>query len=101
MKPLLIATTNPSKFAEAKLVLERDGIRILALKDFPNITTVPETEETFRENAVLKAKGYFEQTGMPTLADDGGLEVEYLGGLPGVASHRWLGHAASDEELVQ
>lgn len=97
---LLIATTNPSKFEEAASVLAEPGLEIVGLKDFPTITQVPEMGETFEENAVLKAKGYFAQTGVPTIADDGGLVVDALGGLPGVHSHRWLGHAATDAELA-
>ena len=50
-----------------------------------------ETGDTFRDNALLKARLYFERSNLPTLADDGGLEVDALGGAPGVRSHRWLG----------
>lgn len=101
MKSLLVATTNPAKFEEARLALAEDGLEILSLKDFSGITTVPETGVTFEENAVLKARGYFDQAEIPCLADDGGLMVDYLGGLPGVASHRWLGYEASDQELAE
>jgi XTP/dITP diphosphohydrolase len=56
------------------------------------IKVVPEeTGETFRDNALAKARFYFERASQPTLADDGGLEVDALGGAPGVRSHRWLG----------
>lgn len=99
-RKLLIATTNPSKFEEAKAILEEEGLEILGLKDFPEVKPVPETGSTFEENAMLKAKGYYEQTKTPCYADDGGLEVEYLGGAPGVNSHRWLGHEATDKELA-
>lgn len=101
MKSLLIATTNPSKFSEAEAVLRDDDLRILGLKDFPKIKIVPEIGFTFEENATLKAKGYYEQTKVPCYADDGGLEVEYLNGAPGVNSHRWLGHEATDRELAE
>lgn len=97
---LLIATTNPGKFEEAVSVLAESGLEIVGLKDFPNIQQVPETGETFEENAILKAKGYFTQTGVSTIADDGGLVVDALGGLPGVHSNRWLGHEATDAELA-
>lgn len=97
---LLVATTNPAKFAEAREALQDSAIEIIGLANFPGITSVPETGETFRENAILKAKGYFMQTNIPCIADDGGLVVEYLGGLPGVHSHRWLGHTATDQELA-
>jgi len=82
------------------MVLEDAGLTILGLKDFPDIKSVPETGTTFEENAMLKARGYFEQTGVPCIADDSGLIVDYLGGLPGVDSHRWLGHEATDLELA-
>ncbi|MDP3770543.1 MAG: non-canonical purine NTP pyrophosphatase [Candidatus Sungbacteria bacterium] len=100
MKPLLIATTNPAKFEEAAEGLSGDGIEIRSLKDFPDIIPVEEIGDTFEENAVLKAKGYFEQTHIPCIADDGGLMIDYLGGAPGVHSNRWLGRVASSEELA-
>jgi XTP/dITP diphosphohydrolase len=100
MKHLLIATSNPAKFEEASAVLEERGLKILGLKDFLGIKAVAETGASFEENAVLKAKGYFEQIKIPCIADDGGLMIDYLGGLPGVNSHRWLGREASDEELA-
>ena len=100
MKSLLIATTNPAKFEEAKAALSSENLAILGLKDFPGIVTVEETGATFEENAILKAKGYFEQTHIPTIADDGGFAVDYLKGAPGVSSHRWLGHEATDLELA-
>jgi len=59
-----------------------------------------ETGKTFEENAVIKAKFYHEKAGMPVLADDGGIEIDYLNGEPGVKSRRWPGYEATDEELV-
>lgn len=99
MKKLLIATTNPAKFEEARVIFAQDDVFILGLKDFPNVKPVAETGATCEENALLKAKGYFLQTGVPTIADDGGFEVEYLGGLPGVHARRWVGENATDREL--
>lgn len=100
MSHLLIATTNPAKFEEAEAVLRDLGIEIFGLRDFPNVLPVDESGATFEENAILKAKGYFAETRMPCIADDGGLVVDYLGGAPGVHSHRWLGHTASDADLA-
>lgn len=100
MIKLLIATTNPGKFEEAKGVLEDSSVKILGLEDFPDIKPVSETGDTFEENAILKAKGYFSQAGVPTIADDGGLIVDALGGLPGVHSRRWLGREATDKEFA-
>ncbi|OHA09532.1 MAG: hypothetical protein A3A44_01975 [Candidatus Sungbacteria bacterium RIFCSPLOWO2_01_FULL_60_25] len=98
---LLVATTNAAKFREARDALGDARIEILGLQDFPHVSAVPETGETFRENAILKAKGYFRQTHVPCVADDGGLVVDYLGGMPGVQSHRWLEREASDRELAE
>ncbi len=100
MLKLLIGTTNPGKFEEARSILGDSEIQIFGLRDFPEIKPVSETGETFEENAVLKAKGYFAQIGIPTIADDGGLAIDFLGGLPGVHSHRWLGREATDQEIV-
>jgi XTP/dITP diphosphohydrolase len=96
---LLIATTNPGKKREMAAAF-KDHYEVVALADMPNIVIVPETGETFEENAVLKAKGYFEQTGIPCVADDGGLMVDLLKGGPGVHSNRWLGEGATDTELA-
>jgi XTP/dITP diphosphohydrolase len=95
---LLIATTNPSKFKEASASLSGFGFEVLSLKDFPGSGDVEETGATFEENALLKAKTYFKRTKMPCIADDGGIVVDALDGAPGVASHRWLGDDATDED---
>ena len=100
MRSLLIATTNPAKFEEASSVLAELNLTILGLKDFSAITAVEETGATVEENAILKAKGYFEQTKTPCIADDGGLMIDCLDGAPGVHSKRWLGREANDEELA-
>lgn len=101
MKSLLVATTNPSKFAEISLILQDSGLKILGLKDFSDVKIVPENGDTFLENAFLKAKGYFLQTQIPCVVDDGGLMIDYLDGAPGVHSNRWLGREASDQELYE
>ena len=101
MRPLFLATTNPAKLKEIEIVYTDSGIELKSLKDFPEIKAPEETGATFEENAVLKAKYYFEKTGLPTLADDGGLMVDALGGEPGVKSHRFLGHDASYAELAE
>ena len=101
MAKLLFGTTNQAKLAEVCGVLQADGIEVLGLCDIPDIQQVEETGKDFEENAVLKAKGYFSQKNIPTIADDGGIMVDALGGLPGVHSHRWLGHDASDRELAE
>jgi XTP/dITP diphosphohydrolase len=100
MKKLLIATTNPAKNKEYKKYLADLNLEIISLIDL-SYQPVKEEGKTFKENAILKAKGYFNQFKIPTLADDGGLMIDYLKGEPGVKSHRWLGYEASDEELVK
>ena len=98
----LLATTNEGKIREYQHLLGKAGVEFVTLADV-GITEKPEeTGETCEENAILKAKFYFEKSnGMPTLADDGGLEIDVLGGEPGPRSRRWPGHEATDEELVQ
>ena len=102
MGKLLVATTNPGKLKEFREALAVLGMNIVSLKDFPDILPVEETGNTFEENAKLKAKAYYARTKLPTLADDAGLEIDALGGEPGVKSRRWIDgeHEATDEELV-
>ncbi len=102
MNKLLIATTNPGKLAEIKQFLSDLPIELVGLKDV-GITDAPEeTGISFEENAILKAKHYAKESGLPTLADDGGLEIDALAGEPGVKSHRWIHNDRedTDEELI-
>jgi XTP/dITP diphosphohydrolase len=104
MQRLLIATTNPAKLAEYRLILRDLGIELelMSLADVGISRAPEETGATFAENALIKARFYFECARIATLADDGGLEIDALGGEPGVRSHRWLGTGGddSDEALV-
>ncbi|MBI5465477.1 non-canonical purine NTP pyrophosphatase, partial [Candidatus Gottesmanbacteria bacterium] len=101
MKKILIATTNPGKFAEIKYFLSDLPIKIVSLTDLEIKENVEETGKTFEENAKKKAIFYSKITGLPTIADDGGLEIDFLGGEPGVKSRRWInGKDAGDEELI-
>ncbi len=101
MRRLLIATTNSGKLQEILRFLAGSGVEVVGLKEFPNVAPVDETGMTFEENAILKARCYAQQTGLPAIGDDGGLEVDALGGAPGVHSKRWLGYEASDEGLAR
>ena len=103
MKKILIATTNPGKLREFQEYLRDLNVELLSLKDFPKLLPVEETGSTFDENAILKATQYGHVSGIPTIADDGGLEIDILGGAPGVHSHRWIDKTkeSSDEELIQ
>lgn len=102
MKKLLIATTNPGKLAEIKRFLSDLPIELVGLKDVGISDTVEEIGKTFEENAVVKAIYYCKKSGLPTLADDGGFEIDALGGEPGVKSHRWIhgDKEDTDEELI-
>ncbi|MEK7060737.1 MAG: non-canonical purine NTP pyrophosphatase [Patescibacteria group bacterium] len=99
---LLIATTNPGKLNEIRKFLAGNPIEFVSLKDVGITDSVEETGKTFEENAVLKAKYYCKKSGLPTLADDGGFEIDALNGEPGVKSHRWIDSSkeSSDEELI-
>jgi len=101
MPKLLIATTNQGKTKEYKDFLRDLNLEIVSLNNVGRFKPVDETGQTFKQNAILKAKGYFSQFKFPVLADDGGLEIDILNKEPGVRSHRWLGYEASDKELVK
>lgn len=98
---LLIATTNPGKVLEIQAAFSDLPVRIRFLNDFPQISPVEEVGTTYEENAILKAFNYASQTRLYTIADDSGLEVTALGGLPGVFSARYGGAGASDEERTK
>ena len=96
---MLLATTNEGKIIELRRILSEQGIDLVGL-DVSASTEEIETGATFAENALLKARHYYQTSGLPTIADDSGLEVEALGGAPGVRSARWAGPTASDAERV-
>jgi len=98
---VLLATTNRAKRREILAILADVPVRWQSLIDFADPPTVEETGETFEENAILKARAYASWSGLPTLADDGGLAIDSLGGEPGVKSRRWIdGREADDESLI-
>lgn len=98
MTKLLIATHNAGKKAEYAALLQGLGLELVTLSELGIALTIAETGETFAQNAILKAKGYAAATGLLTLADDSGLEVDALGGAPGVYTARYGGEGLSDEE---
>jgi XTP/dITP diphosphohydrolase len=100
MTELLIATTNPAKLAEYRFLLRDFELKVISLQDAGIDEQAPETGTTFLENARLKASFYAVRAGCPTLADDGGLEVDALGGAPGVYSHRWIGEESPDDRRL-
>ncbi len=97
---LLIATKNEGKIKELTGLLNGLPVGLRCLNEFENIFEPEETGATFAENARLKAKYYALRTGIPALADDSGLEIEALGGAPGVFSARYAGKNASYTEKM-
>lgn len=93
---LLIATRNRHKFAEITAILGRPGIEFLCAADVPDLPDVEENGATFDENARIKAHTLAMASGVVTLADDSGLEVDALGGAPGVISARFAGIPSND-----
>jgi XTP/dITP diphosphohydrolase len=95
---LVVGTNNAGKFDEIKTILGDLPVRLHSLKEFGNARTAEERGDTYAENAISKAQQYSAATGLWTLADDSGLEVEALGGAPGVFSARYAGEGASDHD---
>jgi XTP/dITP diphosphohydrolase len=96
---LLVASRNAKKLAELRRVLDAAGItglELVSLDDVDSFDEAPETGATFEENAAAKARDGFAATGLATLADDSGLEVAALNGMPGVLSARWSGTHGDD-----
>lgn len=100
MRRLLIATTNPAKLAEYRLLLRDLELELVSLAEVGIADTPEETGATFAENATIKARFYFARAQIATLADDGGLEIDALGGEPGVRSHRWLNSGGDDSDAA-
>ncbi|MBN1832172.1 MAG: XTP/dITP diphosphatase [Deltaproteobacteria bacterium] len=95
---LVLATRNPGKISEFKELLSSFSVEIKSLQDFGPIPPVKEDGDTFEENAYKKAHTTAKILGFPVLADDSGLEVQALGGLPGVRSARYAGEKATDRD---
>ena len=95
---LLIATRNEGKTKEFRAIFDKLGYDVENLNDYPDLPEVAETGMTFEENARLKAETISQLTGKMVLADDSGLKVDVLGGLPGVWSARFAGVGATDRE---
>lgn len=96
---LVLATANPHKLLELTRILEAGhvDVKLLSLAEFPGAPEVAETGATFAANALLKAHAIAEFTGLPAVADDSGLCVDALNGMPGVLSARWSGQHGDDE----
>ncbi len=100
MRKLFVATGNRDKLREIRAILG-DSVEVVSLHDVPPYPEPAETGETLLENALIKAREGYARTGLPSLADDTGLEVEALGGAPGVFSARYAGENASYQDNVR
>ena len=100
MKKLFIASKNKGKINEIRAYLNQFGNEIFSLLDAPDIPDIDETGKTFEDNALLKAKAVYNIVKIPVLADDSGLEVDYLKGAPGIYSARYSGINASDKDNI-
>jgi XTP/dITP diphosphohydrolase len=98
---LLLATANAKKLAELQRILDvtlgASRVKLVGLGDFEDYPEVPETGLTFGENSLIKAREGARRTGLPTVADDSGLAVDALNGMPGVFSARWSGKPHDDD----
>lgn len=99
MARVIFATRNPAKLAELRRILAaaRVGVDAGDLEEYPEMPEIAETGRTFTENALLKARAVAAFTGLPAVADDSGLCVDALAGMPGVLSARWSGKHGDDE----
>ncbi|MBS1271621.1 MAG: dITP/XTP pyrophosphatase [Candidatus Marinimicrobia bacterium] len=98
---IIVASGNPDKAKEIKQIFGKHGFRIKTLEDFENVPEVIEDGNTLYDNALKKARMIFDALGAPVLADDTGLEVDFLGGAPGAYSARYAGEDASYEDNVE
>lgn len=100
---LVLATRNAHKVDELRRILvdARLDVDLVGVDAFPDVPEVPETGTTFAENALLKAHAVAAATGLPSVADDSGLCVDVLGGMPGVFSARWSGGHGDDRANLE
>lgn len=100
MKKLLVATHNKGKIKEISNFLKDLPIEIVSLNDVGISDDIEETGKTYKENSQLKALYYAKESGLPSVSDDGGLEISALNGAPGIKSRRWLGRDSTEEDIV-
>lgn len=101
MPGIVLASRNPGKIREIRTMVAELGIDLLSLDDYPGIPEIAEDGKSFLENALKKARAVAEATGEIVLADDSGLEVEALGGAPGIYSARYAGNDADDRKNIR
>lgn len=100
MSRVLLATRNAKKLVELRRILEAEGVtgvEVIGLDAVPEFPEAPETGATFEDNALAKAADAARATGLPAVADDSGLSVDALNGMPGVLSARWSGKHGDDQ----
>lgn len=98
---MVVATRNKGKIREIRDALKGLGLQVYSLSDFPDVPEIKEDGKSFAENALKKARFYSKYFGKLTIADDSGLEVDALKGLPGIYSARYAGEGASTQENNQ
>lgn len=101
MKTIALASRNEDKIAELRAALNKIDVSLKSALDFPTLKEVEEDQKTLEGNALKKAKYVHQQTGLPALADDTGLEVDALDGRPGVYSARYAGEKATYQDNLQ
>jgi XTP/dITP diphosphohydrolase len=100
MKRLLIATRNSGKLKEISSFLSDLPFKIVSPIDIGINEDVKETGNSYKENSQIKALFYTKKSGLPTIADDGGIEIEALNGAPGIESKRWLGRNSTEQDII-
>ncbi|GGP44163.1 RdgB/HAM1 family non-canonical purine NTP pyrophosphatase [Saccharothrix coeruleofusca] len=98
---LLLASRNAKKLGELRRIVAAEGFSVLGLDDVPAFPEAPETEPTFEGNALAKARDAFAATGLPSVADDSGISIDALNGMPGVLSARWSGAHGNDQANLE
>ncbi|MEK7559157.1 MAG: non-canonical purine NTP pyrophosphatase [Patescibacteria group bacterium] len=100
MKKLLVATRNQGKLKEISEFLKDLKLDLVSLNDLDIADDFEETGKTYKENSQNKALFYAKLSGLPSISDDGGVEIDALDGAPGIKSKRWVGKDSTDEKIV-
>lgn len=103
MHRIVLATRNAGKIKEFQRIFAEvapGSIELVGMENFPHLTDVDETGQTFEENALLKARAVCHETGLPAIADDSGLSIDALNGSPGILSARWSGVHGNDRANI-
>lgn len=101
MSRLIIASKNDGKIREITAILKPFGIKVLTYKKFSDWPQLPEVESSYAENALMKARTVCTYFNLPAIADDSGLEVDFLGGRPGPVSSRYAGENTNSEQNIE